>query len=91
MIVIAVTPLAVEWGTLCHAQWSTILGKSRNAPTPILNWIHESLLMVHDDLRNSLLPIWSYIPSPPRGVLIFGAVVITLGILLLNGSAPKSS
>jgi hypothetical protein len=91
LIVIAVTPLAVECGNLCHAQWSAILGKSRNAPTPILNWIHESLLTVRDDLRYSMLPLWSQIPSSPTTVLILGAVAIVLGIVLLRASAHMST
>jgi hypothetical protein len=91
LIGVVVTPLALECGSLCHAQWSVILGKSRDAPTPILNWIHESLLMAHNDYRNFMGPLWSEMPSPPRGVLIFGAIAITLGILLLRGSAQMPS
>jgi len=91
LIVVVLTPVAVECGSQCHAQWSSILGKSRNAPTPILNWIHGSLLMVREDLRNSFSPLWSQIPTSPRSVLILGAITVALGILVLRMSGHKSS
>jgi len=91
LVVVVLTPLAVECARLCHAQWSAILSKSTNAQTPILNWIHESLLTVREDLRYSLSPSWSQIPNSPRSVLIIGAISITLGILVLRMSAHTHS
>ena len=86
LIAVIFIPLAVECGRLCHAQWSTILGNSSDVPTPILNWTHESFLIIRQDLRNSMAPLWSQIPSAPKSVLILGAVTIALGILVLRMS-----
>jgi len=91
LIAIVLTPLVVECASLCHAHWSAILGKSTIAQTPILNWIHESLLMAREDLHNSLPPFWSRIPSSQGGVLTIAAISIAIGILVLRMSGHPPS
>jgi hypothetical protein len=91
LIVVVLTPLVVECATLCHAQWSGILGGSTSARTPILDWIRESLVVGRRDLRMILSPNWSRMAASPRSVLSVAAIAIAVGILILRLSSHRLS
>jgi hypothetical protein len=91
LIVLVLTPLVVECATLCHAQWSGILGGSTSASTPVLDRIRESLVVGRRDLHTILSPNWSRLAASPRSVLSVAAIAVAVGILILRLSSHRLS
>jgi hypothetical protein len=85
------TPLVIEFVGLYHSKWSAIMGKSRNARTPMLDIIRDTLLKTHEDL--SLVVSHSYwrFFDRPNFVLSVAAITITIGMFFLRKSVHIDS
>jgi hypothetical protein len=79
-------PLVIECVNLYYAKWSTIMGKSADARTPILESIHETFVTNYDALGSVVGPYFWRFLNHPAVLLPAVAVTIVMGMFVLRTS-----
>jgi hypothetical protein len=78
------TPLIVELVSLCHGQWSEILGNPVTVRTPILNAMGERIASVREDLWCYVGSRFQRVPWNPKVVLPLIALVMIVAMKMLR-------
>ena len=86
LLVAVSAPISMEFGLVFYARWRSVLGRSTEVRTPVLDWIQANVAKFHDSVATVLathLPRFSW---QSGFVLPIIAAIIVTGMLLLKSA-----
>ena len=81
LLVLGLTPLALDGAAICIGHWKEVLGVSSDVSTPTLDRVGEALHDLSDSLWGQVTPVFRALPWEPT--LIVPATVIVMGLAMM--------